>query len=87
MSRSRFADAFRAAFGTTPALYVLDRRLTRARTLLETGPHDLSELAWTLGFASHSHLTTAFKARFGYPPREARRESRKAAELCSNPRV
>lgn len=87
MGRSRFSAAFRTAFGATPALYVLHLRLAKAQSRLATGPCDLSELAYELGFASHSHLTNAFKARFGYPPREAARRGFLPSADSGEPRL
>ena len=53
-------------------------------TVAALGPHvtgvradacDLADLAASLGFASHSHLTTAFTRYYGLPPRAARTRS------------
>jgi AraC family transcriptional regulator len=60
---------FRAAFGTTPAQYILESRLRRARLLLRETPHDLLTIGLLAGFGSHSHFTNAFVSRFGVPPR------------------
>ncbi len=73
MGRNRFAASFQDSYGTSPARYVRELRLRRARVRLEAGVPDLTELAFDLGFASHSHLTAAFKAHYGVPPRELRR--------------
>jgi AraC family transcriptional regulator len=60
--------AFRAAFGTTPAQYVLDQRLGRARWMLRTTRFDITRIALETGFASHAHLTTQFRKRTGTTP-------------------
>jgi AraC family transcriptional regulator len=65
--------AFRREFGTTPAQYVLDRRLEKAKSLL-AGSDDITAVAISTGFASHSHFTTAFKTRFGLTPNQYRRQ-------------
>jgi AraC family transcriptional regulator len=62
--------AFRRTFGTTPAQYVIEQRLRRARWLLTTGSMDITAVALETGFASHSHFTTTFKAHLGLTPRE-----------------
>jgi len=60
--------AFRAAFGTTPAQYVLECRLRRTRLLLRETQHDLLTIGLSAGFGSHSHFTNTFVSRFGLPP-------------------
>jgi AraC-like DNA-binding protein len=68
MSRSAFAQAFRAASGATPAAYLTDWRLTVATSLLRHGrPQKL--VAAELGFSTGSSLSRAFKQRFGVAPR------------------
>jgi AraC family transcriptional regulator len=60
--------AFRACFGTTPAQYVLDRRMARARWLLLNTNRDVSDIAMTTGFCSPSHFSAAFRRRTGESP-------------------
>lgn len=68
MSRSAFAEAFRAATGFTPAAYLTDWRLTLASAALRAGqPQKL--VAADLGFSNGSSLSRAFKQRFGRSPR------------------
>jgi AraC family transcriptional regulator len=64
--------AFRRAFGTTPAQYVIDQRLQRAQSLLTDTAQGISTIALATGFATHSHLTTTFRRRLGMTPREYR---------------
>ena len=71
MSRSTFADAFKAATGTTPAAYLTDWRLSLAATMVRSG-QPLKLVAAELGFASASSLSKAFKQRFGASPRKWR---------------
>jgi AraC family transcriptional regulator len=68
MSRFHFARVFRATVGTTPHRYVLERRLERARQLLQTTPAALRDIAAAIGFADQSHLTRLVKRRFGVTP-------------------
>ncbi|WP_165075865.1 AraC family transcriptional regulator [Paludisphaera rhizosphaerae] len=73
MSPHHLLTAFRRAFGTTPTQYVIAQRLRQARRLLAADPtRDLTDVALTVGFSSHSHMTAAFKARLGRPPRAFR---------------
>jgi transcriptional regulator GlxA family with amidase domain len=52
MSKRSFARRFRDATGTTPARWVLSRRLDAARTLLETTTWSIERIAHECGFAS-----------------------------------
>ncbi len=69
MSRSRFAESFREAIGTTPADYVADWRLSIARAELRAGK-PLKLLASELGYANASALSRLFTQRHqGLSPR------------------
>ena len=65
--------AFRRNFGTTPAQYILDQRLRRARWRLLNTLQDVGEIALACGFASHSHLSASFRRRSGVTPTEFRK--------------
>ncbi|WP_321472880.1 AraC family transcriptional regulator [uncultured Paludibaculum sp.] len=67
-----FLPAFRTSFGTTPAQFIIERRLRRARWLLRNTTLDITRIALDTGFSSHAHLTTAFRTRLGVPPKEFR---------------
>lgn len=76
MSVHRLLIAFRHTFGTTPAQYVIQRRLAHARALLAGTRQSITAIAMATGFASHSHLTTVFKRHEGIAPNEFRRTRR-----------
>ena len=67
MSSWHFLRVFRRATGATPHLYVLQRRLARARRLLEAG-ESLAEVAAATGFSDQSHLTNRFRRTYGVTP-------------------
>jgi AraC family transcriptional regulator len=69
MSSSHFSRQFRAAVGSSPYRYLLRRRIERARDLILSGPHRLSEVALAVGFADQAHLSRAFKQLLGVSPR------------------
>lgn len=73
MTSHQFLIAFRSSFGTTPTQYVITQRLRRVQWYLLHSRLDLTSIALVTGFNSHSHLTTAFTKRFGYPPFQFRR--------------
>ena len=71
-----FLIAFRAAFGSTPIQYVIERRLIRVRAMLRGTSMTITEIALAAGFASHSHLTATFRKHMGASPTEWRRNQR-----------
>lgn len=67
MSSWHFLRVFRRETGATPHLYVLQRRLARARRLLEAGEPPAAVAAAT-GFTDQSHLTNRFRRTYGVTP-------------------
>ncbi|WP_161557701.1 helix-turn-helix domain-containing protein [Acidisarcina polymorpha] len=72
MTSHELLEAFRHAFGTTPAQYIIEQRLRRARAALLAGNKTIATVASESGFASHAHLTSTFSARFGMTPSQFR---------------
>jgi AraC-like DNA-binding protein len=72
MSRYHFVRAFGRVVGMTPHAWQLDRRIERARGLLEQGM-SLADAALQLGFSDQSHFQRAFKQRVAATPGEYRR--------------
>lgn len=68
LSEYHFARMFRESFGLPPHRYVLQRRLLRARELLQHGDLPLGEIALACGFASASHFSNRFREAFGGAP-------------------
>jgi AraC family transcriptional regulator len=75
VSPAYLTDAFRRAEGLPLIRYQLRLRLVRALAELPRC-HDLTALALDLGFSSHSHFSTAFRATMGLTPSEYRRQAR-----------
>jgi AraC family transcriptional regulator len=75
LSGGFFCRAFHAAVGKAPHDYIIDRRVSRARTLLANGALGLSAVAHASGFSSHAHMTATFRTRLGVTPGELRRIS------------
>jgi AraC-like DNA-binding protein len=67
MSRSVFAERFRAALGSTPASYVTEVRMNTAKRMLEAGL-PVSAVARELGYGSDEGFSRAFRRNFGMPP-------------------
>jgi AraC family transcriptional regulator len=74
LSSGFFCRAFHAAVGKAPHDYIIDRRVSRARTLLRNRSLGLSAVAHASGFSSHAHMTATFRKRLGVAPGELRRK-------------
>ncbi|PWJ53718.1 AraC-type DNA-binding protein [Quadrisphaera granulorum] len=81
LSRSAFAEKFRAAYGRTPLAFVTEVRMRRAMRLLEGGT-PVFEVARSLGYASEDGFSRAFRRFTGAPPSQWRTRQRAEAELA-----
>jgi transcriptional regulator GlxA family with amidase domain len=73
LSVRHFSRAFRQSTGQAPYAWLLDRRLERARGLLELSSLPLKDVATRSGFANQSHFTRLFTRAYGLPPGAFRR--------------
>ncbi len=64
MSPRTLLRRFSAATGTTPARWLLDLRLARARDLLEQADQPLQAIAEAAGFATAATLRQQFRRRY-----------------------
>jgi AraC family transcriptional regulator len=76
LSDDHFLRSFKAAVGQTPHQFVLDRRITRSRQLLERSDSSISGVALATGFKGASHFSAAFKAHVGVSPTDWRIQRR-----------
>jgi AraC family transcriptional regulator, exoenzyme S synthesis regulatory protein ExsA len=74
-SLSSFKREFRQHYGTSPGKWLLEQRLTRSVSLLQTTRLSVTELMFECGFQDLSHFSRAFKAKFGRPPSAFRRST------------
>lgn len=80
LSPFQLCRAFRRSAGRTVHGWILDLRLRESLERLLAGEKDLGRLALELGFSSHSHFTTAFRATFGSTPSAIRAHSARLAK-------
>ncbi len=59
---------FKEVFGTTVYGYIQSEKMTKAKLMLETGEHTVSEIAWTIGYTNVSHFIKAFKKHYNITP-------------------
>ena len=70
VSASWFIRAFRVAMNVTPHAYLHRVRLVRAHQMVQRGM-PLGQVAARTGFATKSHLSSAYKRAMGRSPRDA----------------
>ena len=73
MSVDHFLRSFRAAAGTTPHRFVLDKRLQKAKQMLKSSDAPIAAVATECGFRNPSHFSVQFHAHFGVSPSAYRR--------------
>lgn len=74
MSRSRFAEKFKALVGESPMAYLLQQRMAHAAQQLESGL-PLAQIAEGCGYESERVFSRAFKRWCGQPPRAYQRRT------------
>lgn len=78
MSRSVFAERFKAVVGEGPLTYLTRWRMHRAMQLLGGGTHSTSEVAQAVGYETDSAFVKAFKRHVGETPGAWRRRHPRA---------
>lgn len=73
MGMTLFGRAFRRRFDVAPHQYVVARRVERAKKLLRSDDATITDVAISLGFATHAHFSAVFRMRVGVTPMEYRR--------------
>jgi len=68
LSRAHFSREFRRAFGESPHVYLLTRRLERAAALLRTTDRSVADICIAVGLDSIGSFTTSFTRTFGRTP-------------------
>src|SRR5262249_19654589 len=63
--------------GQSPAAWIRERRLERARILLQTTDRSVTDVALEVGFASVSHFVHGFRHRFRETPQQIRKNQKR----------
>lgn len=69
MSRSKFYQQFRTLFDCSPMEYIQQRRLEKAKELMEQG-RGITQACYEVGYVNPSHFTRRFHQQYGLSPRE-----------------
>ncbi len=71
ISGTYFRRIFFARFGTTPQNYICTKRLSHAKTMLDSGDFlSIGEVSQAVGFSDPLYFSKAFKKAFGLSPTE-----------------
>jgi AraC family transcriptional regulator len=73
MSYFHFSRAFKQSMGMSPTNYIAERRIERAKKLMQETELPIAEIALRSGFSSQSHFTTSFRRLAGVTPRSFRK--------------
>lgn len=68
ISRNQLTTLFKQELGVTPARYILNQRIKRAKFLLSNTDRSIIEISNYLGFSSQSHFQNKFKSIVGVTP-------------------
>lgn len=71
-SLSAFKRDFENFYSTTPGKWLAEKRLARAKTLIETTKKTIGEIAFENGFSNLSHFSRVFKDKYGIAPTSCR---------------
>ena len=85
LSRAHFSAEFTRAFGESPHVYLLTRRLERAAALLRMTDHSVADICMSVGLSSVGSFTTTFRRVFGLSPTAYRAAFPPAADLARIP--
>jgi len=76
ISQEHFIRLFSQTTGTTPMLYINQKRIEKAELLLLTTERSIREIALTLGYEDNSYFVRAFKRVTNTTPSEYRRQNK-----------
>ncbi len=68
VGRTAFAEQFSQRFGCTPHKFITQLRIEKAKQLLRQGSHNVTDIAYEVGFSSQSHFSTTFRSLTGCVP-------------------
>ncbi len=72
VSRRQLERLFKQHLDDMPSRHYAELRLLRAKRLLQHSGQSILQIALGCGFASASHFSNAYRARFGHTPRDER---------------
>ena len=76
MSEVYFRRLFMSCYGTSPKEYIIERRISYAKSLLASGDFSVGEVAMLCGYAEPCHFSREFARRTGISPAQFAKEGR-----------
>ena len=67
-SLSSFKRDFQGIYGEPPAKWIREKRLSKARQMLQSSRMSVADVAYSLGFENPTHFSRIFKQRYGSSP-------------------
>ena len=83
LSPYHFLRVYKRAYGETPHEFLTRLRIERAKTLLASGSHNVTEACFEVGFSSLGSFSALFSYRVGLSPSEYRRYARSMISVPS----
>lgn len=75
LSPHHFLRQFKALYGTTPHQYLIQKRLAKAKELLNDQNLSITEICHAVGFASLGSFSWMFRRHFGWSPEQLRKQT------------
>ncbi|QAR34039.1 AraC family transcriptional regulator [Geovibrio thiophilus] len=84
----KLKNGFKEVFGTTVNGFITDKRMEKAKVMLESGDYSVSNIAWDLGYTNVSHFIELFRRQYGMTPGKllSEQRSRSVSKLISSAR-
>lgn len=73
LNKYYLVHSFKEYNGTSPINYLINRRISEAKHLLETTNHSIAKIAIAVGFSSQSYFSQVFKRETNMTPNEWRK--------------
>lgn len=75
ISGTYFRKIFLSEFGISPQQYIIHKRLTQAKSLLDSGEYtSVSQVAAAVGYSDPLYFSRAFREKYGFSPIRSIRE-------------
>ncbi len=71
ISDTYFRKIFKANFGTTPQAYIINKRLSHARSVISNGDYStVADVSLSVGYQDPFYFSRLFSKKYGCPPSE-----------------